>query len=92
MHTASLWVRGQVCSQAVALSLLTTVPSLQSAGSRALAPYLQPVGLVALCQVGSLWTCDQAHVPCVSRLIPNYWTTREAPQFLIRYFSSSLFP
>lgn len=50
--------------------------------------YLQPAGLVALCQGGSLWTCDQAHVPCVSRLIPKSLTTREAPQFLIHYFPS----
>ena len=34
-------------------------------------------GLVAPWHVGSSWTGDQTHVPCISRWILNHWTTGE---------------
>ena len=34
-------------------------------------------GLVALRHVGSSWTRDRTHVPCISRRVVNRWTTAE---------------
>ena len=36
-------------------------------------------GLVALKHVESSWIRDQTCIPCISRQILNYWTTRKAP-------------
>ena len=43
-------------------------------------------GLVAPQFVGSSWTRDRTHVPCIARHILNHWTTREVPfvHFLIK--------
>ena len=38
-------------------------------------------GLVALRHVGSSWTRDQSHAPCIDRQILNHWTTREILHF-----------
>ena len=38
-------------------------------------------GLVALWQVGSSWTRDRIHVPCIGRQILNYWTTRKVLEY-----------
>ena len=35
-------------------------------------------GLVAPRHVGSSWTRDQTHVPCIGRWILHHWATREA--------------
>ena len=35
------------------------------------------LGLVTLQHLGSSWTRDQSHVPCIDRQILNQWTTRE---------------
>ena len=42
-------------------------------------------GLAALRLVGSSWTRDRTHVPCIGRWILTHWATRE-----ILYFSTSL--
>ena len=38
---------------------------------------MQRTGSVAPRHVGSSPTRDQTHVPCISRWIPNHWTTRK---------------
>ena len=49
---------------------------------RAHAHYLWPEGLAASKHMGSSWTRDQTHVPCIGRWILNYKTTREAPKIV----------
>ena len=39
------------------------------------------MGLVAPRYVGSSWTRDGTHVPCIGRWILNHWTTREVLLF-----------
>ena len=51
-------------------------------GFRAQAQWLWRTGLVALRHVGSSWTRDQTHVPCIGRQILNHCPTREVPNFL----------
>ena len=49
---------------------------------------LWPMGPVAPWHVGSSWTRDRTHVPCIGRRILNHWTTREVLTFhflLIKY-------
>ena len=55
-------------------------------GSWAQAQQLWCMGLVVPQHVGSSWTRDGAHVPCIGRLISNHWTTREVPPGLIFKF------
>ena len=38
---------------------------------------LWPTSLAALWHVGSSWSRDRTHVPCIGRPILNQWTTRE---------------
>ena len=45
-------------------------------------PQLWCMGLVAPHQVGSSWTRDQAHAPCIGRQILNHQTTREVLSFI----------
>ena len=45
---------------------------LSSCGSRALERRLSSCGLVALRPVGSSWTRDRTHVPCIDRWILNH--------------------
>ena len=53
---------------------------LRSVGSRACGHlYLWVTGSVAARHVGSSWTRDQTHVPCIGRWILNHWITRELP-------------
>ena len=41
------------------------------------------MGLVAPQHMGSSWTRDQTHVPCVGRQILNHCATREVPLLII---------
>ena len=50
---------------------------LQSTGSRAQAQQLWCTGLAAPRPVGSSWTRDRTHVPCIGRRILIHWTTRQ---------------
>ena len=50
---------------------------LRCTGSRVNAQKLWCIGLVAPWRVESSWTRDWTSVPCTSRQILNYWTTRE---------------
>ena len=43
------------------------------------------MGLVALQHVGSSWTRDGTHVPCIGKWILNHWATRKIQNFLIEY-------
>ena len=40
------------------------------------------MGLATLQHVGSSWTRDQTHVPCVDMWSLNHWATREVPEIL----------
>ena len=59
------------------MGLLIVVASLvaERGLQGAWAQYLWHVGLVALWHVGSSWTRDRTHVPCIGRQIRNPWTT-----------------
>ena len=48
------------------------------------------MGLLTPFHVGSSWTRDRTHVPCIGRWILNHWTTREVPslQFFVLKFSN----
>ena len=50
---------------------------LQLAGSGAQAQSLWRLGLVAPWHVGSSWTRDQTHVPCIGRQILNHWPPKK---------------
>ena len=50
---------------------------LRLMGSRDWAQQLRVRGLVAPWHVGSSWTRDGTHVPCIGRRILIHWTTRE---------------
>ena len=70
------------------LTLLIVVPSLvvehglQAHGLQE----LWHTGLAALRHVGSSWTRDRTHVPCIGRQILNHCATREVPRH--RYFKN----
>ena len=49
-------------------------------GSRVRAQKVWLTGLVAPQPVGSSWTRGRTTLPCVARLVLNYWTTRDAPK------------
>ena len=53
------------------------------AGSRAQDQQLWRTGLVVPRHVGSSWTRDQTHVPCIGRWVLNHCATREFPQISI---------
>ena len=46
-------------------------------GSRVWTQWLRHMGLVVSWHVGSSWTRDQTHVPCLGRQCLNHWTTKE---------------
>ena len=82
--------------------LLQWLLFLWSTGSRhadfsscgAWAQWLWPTGLVAPQHVGSSWTRDRTHVPCIGRRILIHWATREAqsPWFYLQsHFLSGFF-
>ena len=52
------------------------------------AQQLWQAGSVALQHVGSSWTRDQTHVPCIDRWILNHWTTKNVPEMLFWIESS----
>ena len=64
-------------------SCSTLAQQLWLAGSRAQAQQLWHTGLVAPWHVGSSWTRDRTHVPCIGRRILNHCATREVPKLLI---------
>ena len=43
-------------------------------------------GLVTPRNVGSSWTRDWTHGPCLGRQVPNHWTTMEDPCIFKRYY------
>ena len=49
-----------------------------------LAQQLRCTGLVALRPVGSCWTRDRTHAPCIGRQILNHLTIWEAPNKLLK--------
>ena len=52
---------------------------LQSTACRHVGSVFATQGLIALRHVGSSWTRDWIHVPCILGQILNHWTTREVP-------------
>ena len=75
------WSTGPRCWASV-----VAVRGLISCGLRALELWLSSCGavLVVLQHVGSSWTRDRTSVPCIARWILNHWTTREAPEGVLR--------
>ena len=67
------------CSPVVVHRLFIAVASLVSEyrlqGART--QWLWHIGLVAMWHLGSSWTRDRTHGPCIGRQILNHWTTRE---------------
>ena len=61
----------------------TWAQQLWLAGSRVKAQQLWRTGLVAPQHVGSSWTRDQTHVPCVGRWILNHCATGEVPSSVL---------
>ena len=59
-----------------------------SCSQRGLLLQLWCAGLVATQNVGSSWTKDQTHVPCIGKWILNQWTTRDV-QFAYFYLLDS---
>ena len=58
---------------------LQGLPLLWSSGS-----VVGRTGSVAPWNVGSSWSGDQTHVPCIGRT-PNHWTTREVVEYFLIY-------
>ena len=82
------WVFVVVRGLLIAVAFLVVEHGLQvcglqqlwHAGSRAQAQQLWRIGLVAPWHVGSSWTRDRTHVPCIGRRILSHCATREVPQ------------
>ena len=52
------------------------------------AQQLWRAGTVALRHIGSSWTRDRTHVPCIDRWILNHWTAKNVPEMLFWIESS----
>ena len=83
----SLVVASGGYSLVAVLGLLTAVSSLvaehrlQAHGLSQLQHVSSLAVLVALRHMGSSWTRDRTHVPCIGRWILNHWTNRETQAF-----------
>ena len=70
------------------LGLHCCMQAFSSCSQRGLLLQLWCAGLVATQNVGSSWTKDQTHIPCIGKWILNHWTTRDV-QFAYFYLLDS---
>ena len=83
-----------VCSLIAVVSLVVGEMGSRSMGFRSWSMWAQKLwytGLADPCHVGSSWTRNQTHVPCLGRWILYHWATRDAPLFLLLTCRSSLY-